>query len=710
MIVLFNTHHKIIRSLLVACAAAVFLWSASPAFSSGRFAGEEKVRHSTVLDKASRGEAQDLIVVFDEGAAVQRADAMRAFSGATHDTRDIVREKSRLFRNKKQEVLNTLTTDDAETIEDYDNLPVMFLRVKSQKGLERLAAQPGVMGIYENRKYSPLLQQSLPLIGQPEVAAAGYTGSGTAVAVLDTGVDYTRSAFGACTGGNIPGDCLSLPAANGACKVACVHDFAPDDHALDDHGHGTNVSGIVAGVAPDAHIVNLDVFRTDGYAYTSDITAAINWVIGNRDIYNIVSMNMSFGGDCVNAQNALVPCKSPCANDVFAVHVADAKSAGILSAIAAGNDGYIDALSSPACVPAAVSVGAVYDGGPGTPFNSADKVPSWSNSADFLTILAPGSLITAAGSTMQGTSQATPHIAGSIAVLRSAFPAETPDQTVARMISTGKQVLDLRNYLAKSRIDLEASVNGAAASYVITGQVVSRDGLPSENVTLNLTGDASGTTVSDVDGFYEFTNVSNGSYTVTPVFENAAFVPSSLVFTVSGSSRNLPIFTMTNFSISGRIRTASGQPVAGITVTLGGDGSAAAMTDSTGRYVFSGLGNGTYTVMPAKTGFTFTPPSKTIVVDGADKRGKRFTAVTYAIKGYVRNASGRPMAGVTVSLEGDVAKTKKTDINGFYRFGNLPMGTYVVTPSKAGKTFDPASTSVTISGASEKLQTFKTVP
>jgi subtilisin family serine protease len=80
-----------------------------------------------------------------------------------------------------------------------------------------------------------------------------------------------------------------------ACKVVYARDFAPDDGSLDAMGHGTNVSGIVVGVAPDTGIIGLDVFRSDGYAYYSDILAALDWVLDNKSVYNIVAINMSLG-------------------------------------------------------------------------------------------------------------------------------------------------------------------------------------------------------------------------------------------------------------------------------------------------------------------------------------------------------------------------------------------------------------------------------
>ena len=699
------------RPFFIVWFAGIILHLLMPAAASGAlFPGEEKVRHAAVIEKASRGESQDLIVVFDQSAAVQSARSLRTFFGAGHDTPDILREKSRIFRNKKQEALNALTTDDAETIEDYDHLPVMFLKVKSRKALERLAVQPEVAGIYENQRYSLFLNESLPLIGQPAVAAAGFTGAGTAVAVLDTGVNYTISfAFGDCTGGNAPGDCLSLPPASSGCRVACVHDFAPDDKALDKNGHGTNVSGIVAGVAPETKILGFDVFDSGGASF-SVIAKAINWVIASKATYNIVALNLSLG---VQGLKYTDFCPGAFLNSV----VSNAKDAGILSTVASGNDGFINGMSDPACVPDAVSVGAVYDaniGGiswPSVPctdtVTAADKVACFSNSSSFLSILAPGALIDAAGIRAAGTSQAAPHVAGAIAVLKSLFPSESADDTIIRMTSSGKPVLDARNNITKSRIDLIAAVN---VTFSISGTVVSPHGVPVEGVAITLSGSSAATTVTEANGAYSFVDVGSGTYDITPSRGAFTFTPAVRTVSVTSSSIQVKNITANVYTISGKVLTARDRAVPGVTMTLGGDGSALAMTDGNGRYVFPILGNGTYTVMPSKTGYAFTPASRTITVNGADKNGKQFTALTHAITGYVRNPSGVPMAGVTVSLSGDVVITKKTDINGSFRFGNLPDGNYVVTPSKEGKVFDPVSRDVTMSGENVARQNFRRSP
>lgn len=85
---------------------------------------------------------------------------------------------------------------------------------------------------------------------------------------------------------------------------------------------------------------------------------------------------------------------------------------------------------------------------------AADKVTCFSDSASYLTMLAPGAMVTAAGYTMAGTSQATPFVAGALAVLRSTFPAETLAQVQTRLINNGTPVTDARNSLVKPRLNL----------------------------------------------------------------------------------------------------------------------------------------------------------------------------------------------------------------------------------------------------------------
>ena len=89
---------------------------------------------------------------------------------------------------------------------------------------------------------------------------------------------------------------------------------------------------------------------------------------------------------------------------------------------------------------------------------AADQVTCFSNSASFLSLLAPGALITAAGATYAGTSQAAPHVSGAVAVLRAAYPSESLATTLNRLSTRGVNITDPRNSLVKPRIDLLAAL------------------------------------------------------------------------------------------------------------------------------------------------------------------------------------------------------------------------------------------------------------
>ena len=408
-----------------------------------------------LLQRMDTAEQQDLIVVYDDKPAEAEALAMQSEQGLSARHQRVIEHKAARYASHKLNSLSDLGTGEAEVLKDYRHLPVNFVRIRSRKALDRLLAQPGVVGVFENRVEQKMLAQSLPLIGQPQVAAQGNLGAGTAVAVLDTGVDYTQAAFGACTSPGVPS----------SCKVVYAQDFAPDDGKLDADGHGTNVAAIVAGVAPGTKIIALDVFGATGTASASDILSAYSWVIANKAAYNIVAMNLSLGG---GRNTAAVT------SGAYNAAVAQARAAGILTVAAAGNDGYADSLSQPAAVAGVLSVGAVYDSSMGTKnwggdarcsdaASAADRVTCFSNSASFLTLLAPGSQILAAGITQGGTSQAAPHVAGAVAVLRAAFPNESLDQTVARL-TNGVTVTDSRNDIAKPRLNLPMALGVTTTS------------------------------------------------------------------------------------------------------------------------------------------------------------------------------------------------------------------------------------------------------
>jgi uncharacterized protein (TIGR03437 family) len=218
---------------------------------------------------------------------------------------------------------------------------------------------------------------------------------------------------------------------------------------------------------------------------------------------------------------------------------------------------------------------------------------------------------------------------------------------------------------------------------------------PGAGATVTLTGAASATVTADASGNYSFTGLPNGTYTVAPSKSGYSFSPASQTVTINGANVTAVNFTATlkTWSISGNTSSTG----AGATVTLTGAGSATVTADASGNYSFTGLSNGTYTVAPSKSGYSFSPASQTVTINGANVTAVNFTATlkTWSISGNTSSTG----AGATVTLSGAASATVTADASGNYSFTSLPNGTYTVAPSKSGYSFNPASQTVTINGA-----------
>ncbi len=215
-------------------------------------------------------------------------------------------------------------------------------------------------------------------------------------------------------------------------------------------------------------------------------------------------------------------------------------------------------------------------------------------------------------------------------------------------------------------------------------------------VTLSQNGSSVATTTV-VSGAYSFNSIANGTYTVTPSETGFTFAPASQNVTVNSNTATVPVFTATavvsTYTVSGSISPAANGN--GATITLSQNGTTVATTTvASGTYSFSNVSNGTYTVTPSETGFTFYPPSATVSVSGASVSSVNFSTVV-SISGSISGAGGN---GATVTLSSGATQiaTSTASAAGAYTFNNVNNGSYTVTPANAGFSFAPSSHNVTV--------------
>jgi uncharacterized repeat protein (TIGR01451 family) len=423
--------------------------------------------HAAAVSAAGRARlasGRDLYVVveFDHDAADSSVSAERRRRGLAFDDPTELAARAAAYAKVKSRVELDVQGAEAARVLDYSHFPLAVWRVSSLAALERLESNAAVRVVHENILLHPISVSDLGFINQPQAAAQGATGAGTTIAVIDGGLGnnyLSFSDFGTCTAIASPAD---------TCRVTFNQDVYPG--ASTQTTHGTNVSAIALGVAPGAKLAMFDVFNGNG-ASSVDVLNAINSAISMRSTYNIVAINMSLGDGSSNS--------SPCTSGIFAAAVTSAGNAGITTVAAAGNSGSKTGLANPACTPGVVSVGAVYDGSYGTlgwvasadaggqctDVSAPDQVVCFSQSASYLAVLAPGTFVNAPDASFQesGTSQATPHVSGAIAVLRARYPAESLSQTLQRLQLSDVRDTDSANGVSTPRLDLLAALKQGTA-------------------------------------------------------------------------------------------------------------------------------------------------------------------------------------------------------------------------------------------------------
>jgi subtilisin family serine protease len=283
----------------------------------------------------------------------------------------------------------------------------------------------GIRSIHLDEKIEAALAQSVPQIGAPAAWAAGFDGAGVDVAVLDSGADTAHPDL--------------------AGKVVLERNFTTEATAGDNNGHGTHVAATVAGtgngsggarkgVAPGARLINGKVLEASGSGQVSWSIDAAEWAAENGA--EIISFSLQAGfSDGTDPFSQAV-------NQLTAEH-------GVLFTIASGNFGSASqTVTIPGTASSALTVGAVDKSNVLAPFSG--RGPRLGDFAIKPDVTAPGVGIIAARAagtslgnpvdalytSLNGTSMATPHVAGAAAILKQQNPGWTPAQIKGALVST----------------------------------------------------------------------------------------------------------------------------------------------------------------------------------------------------------------------------------------------------------------------------------
>ena len=306
--------------------------------------------------------------------------------------------------------------------------------------------------------------------------------------------------------------------------------------------------------------------------------------------------------------------------------------------------------------------------------------------------------VTASGAvTTCGSANSSPGAAALVSVSADGQSAGNADSFAPAISSDGQYVA----FVSQATNLVSPSISPVAPQVYIYAACTASQATGA-GATVTLSGHANATTTTDSAGNYTFSGLADGSYTVTPSHAGYTFTPASQNATINAANVTGIDFSGTTvpliYSISGTITPASDG--AGATVTLGGSASATTTTDALGNFVFNGVSDGTYSVIPSKTGFSFSPSNSSVSVNGANVTGVNFTASTqaFSLSGTVSPANGG--ANAILALSGGAIGTTFADGSGNYSFGGLANGSYTITPSHAGFSFSPLDRTVNVSGGS----------
>ena len=302
--------------------------------------------------------------------------------------------------------------------------------------IQAMTWAPYIKKIWHDTKVQALMDIAAPTVGAYTGQDSGYNGQQMVAAVIDTGI--------------FPHPDLIYPEN----RIIGWYDLVNERNSpYDDNGHGTHIAGIIAGngiqskgryrgMAPEAKLVGVKALDHNGSGNTSDVIAAIEWCIANREKYNIKAINLSLGSTAHDS----------CRNDPLCRAASAAWRNGIVVCVAAGNDGPEPrTITTPGINSSVITVGNLDDNAT-IEWDDDQLNPSSSRGPTIDNIskpdlLAPGTAITSLRvprgyRAFTGTSMATGVATGAVLQILQQNPVLKPDE-VKHLLVNNTRLLDL---------------------------------------------------------------------------------------------------------------------------------------------------------------------------------------------------------------------------------------------------------------------------
>jgi subtilisin family serine protease len=475
-------------------------------------------------------------------------------------------------------------------------------------------------------------------INAPQVwSTYGDHGEGIVVATIDTGALYTHAALVGKYRGNLGGGSFDHNYNWWDPSLVCG---SPMGAPCDNNGHGTHTMGTIVGddggsnqvgVAPGAKWI-----AAKGCESGSCSTAAL---LSSGQFMVAPTKLDGTGADATKRPQLVSNSWGDGPTDTFYQATVQAwLASGIFPVFANGNSGPGCQTSGvPGAYPESYAVGAFGTDGQPSPtytiasFSSrgASQISGGGIKPD---ISAPGVNVRSSWSdggynSISGTSMATPHVAGALALVLSANPALIGDANGIRAVFdlTAIDVSDLtcggtagdNNVWGEGRLDAFAAVQSAVAPHgTLQGTITDANtSNPIVNATVSVTGPASRSTTTNASGFYSMV-LPVGTYTVTGSkfgYQNAS--ANGVGVSDGGiTPQNLSLVPVPSHSVSGTVRDPGALGVANVSVTIQGTPIPPATTNGSGEYSFASVPEGSYSVVATPGNHCLRPQTRSLTV------------------------------------------------------------------------------------------------